>query len=270
MDAGLRAHGLRKQHVKLLQILLNGRGSNLTARQLSRAAELPLNRTYQALRELNSLGLIEKRLGPRMTFSPPNSGQAFRKFFSARTEQLLASQQTLLDMIAELGIRGRELEVLPNRHEFYQAIYQLFGQASSIKILSRSHWGILPDREPCFWRNKAWHILKSKIENGTEVHYLVDVPTLRRGIDRWNATVVHSNIRWLLSQPSVRLAAGSVSNMTSTIITPEGAIIGFRHAGEHLTAKGVIVRSRDFMHFFNGVYDSIFNCSRDFHGLEKT
>jgi len=265
----MRAHGLRKQHVKLLQVLLNIRGPNLTARQLSRAAELPLTRTYQALRDLSTWGLVSKDLGPRMTFGPPQGGQAFRKFFSVRTDELLSHQQTLLDMIAEIGIRGREMEVVPNRHEFYQAIYQLFGKASSVKMISRSHWGILPDREPDYWRTRAWQTLRKRIEEGIEMNYLIDVQSLRRSINRWNAVAVHSNIRWLLGQPEVRMAVGSIPNMTSVIMTPEGTVFGFRHAGEHVTSKGLVVRSRDFLHFFNGVFDSFFNSGRDFHGLKN-
>ncbi len=269
MEDYFRIHGLRKQHIKILQILFQKHSNQFTAREVSKNAELPLSRTYQALRELSSWGLIEKNLGSHITFKLPKSSEAFRKFFSSRTEQLFNFQQSMLDMVAEMGIRGRELEVLPSRDEFYQAIYQVLKEASSVRMLSRSHWGILPDREPNYWRTKSWALLKGRIEGGLEFWYILDALFLRHKINRWNAPVVHSNLQWFLDQPSVRLVSASIPNMTSTIITPEGAVVGFRHAGDRMTSKGLMVRSRDFLHFFNNVYDSLFNSGRDFHGLKK-
>ena len=257
--SGLQFYGLKKEHIKLLEFLLARSDRKFVVRELAHAAELPVTRAYRALAELAELGLVERQLDKKLKFGLPDPENRFRKFFAAKATDTSVAQRTVFDAISRHAMHGSEMVLLPNREEFYQAIYQMFARADYVKMLSRSQWGVLTDSDEENWRSQAWQLLKQRIAAGLEFSYIVDDAALRSAKD---AAPVRRNLVWMHRQPSIRLAAADVGHAVSTIITDSAVLMGFRGKDERQTAQGLVIRNRDFVNFFEGIYDSTFNGGR--------
>jgi hypothetical protein len=191
--------------------------------------------------------------------------ERFRIFIGAQNRQQQEIYKNLLDAVARFGMSSSDIVILRNREELYQAVYQLFLKSKTLKIITRSCWGIIPDKMKEYWRSTAMQLLKQRAEKGLSIWYLADERTLQREFNKRNAAIVRRNLAFFEKQPAVQLRKTETRHIISVIITDNEVLMGFRYPKERFATRGLIIRHKDFLNFFEELYDRTFENGKEFN-----
>lgn len=261
----LKELGLKKNHIRIIELLLENVDKGLSAKEISKKLKLPLTRTYFLLNNLFQMNLIDKKVDKNIKFYISDIETNFRRLFNSKYEEIRRFESNFYDIIIpKYKIRKSDTVLLYSHEEVYRTIYQIILNANTIKIFAKTPLLLLPRERKGFWRSKLFELYKQKIVSSTDFYYLIDLNIIKRKINKRNIKEVKRSFKWLKQYPNFHMKNINGKNMLSTVLTNNEVLLSFHYMPlEKGIHSGIILRSKEIIKFFSLIYDEVFNKAKN-------
>jgi predicted transcriptional regulator len=134
LDQLISLYNLRKNHADILQVLFK---KNLNADQILNKTSVSSGRIYRLLKELETMGLIEKKEGKPAKYSTHNFANKVRNFLQFSFNESISKQASMNSLLTSFDENIAAKMILGSKAKYDAQLAQMFKMAKWIKIVHK-------------------------------------------------------------------------------------------------------------------------------------